>query len=52
MARAKEVGIDNDQNAVDTATVKVGELLRKYREARADSGQPVEEKSNEDYILK
>jgi integrase len=51
-ARAKEVEIENGQNAVDAATVKVGELVRKYREARAESGRPVKEKSNEDYILK
>ena len=34
-AREKEVEIENGQNAVDAATVKVGELVRKYRTARA-----------------
>ncbi|MFM0407484.1 site-specific integrase [Paraburkholderia dipogonis] len=50
-ARAKEVEIDKGQNAVDVATIKVGELVTKYREARAESGRPVAPKSNEDYIL-
>ncbi|WGS50826.1 site-specific integrase [Paraburkholderia sp. D15] len=50
-ARAKEVEIDNGQNAVDVANVKLGELVTKYRSAREESGRPVKSKSNEDYIL-
>ncbi|MFM0647263.1 site-specific integrase [Paraburkholderia bryophila] len=50
-ARAKEVEIDKGHNAVDSATIKVGELVKKYRETRAESGRPIKPKSNEDYIL-
>lgn len=50
-ARAKEVEIDNGHNAVDAATVKLGELITKYRAAREESGRAVKPKSNEDYIL-
>jgi len=41
-AREKEVEIDWGLNGADAATVTVGELVRKYREARADSGRPVD----------
>lgn len=51
MVRANEVEIENGHNAVDTATVKLGELVRLYRKACEDSGRPVKPKSNEDYIL-
>jgi len=50
-AREKEVEIEKGTNAVDAATVTLGELITKYREARSESGRPVKAKSNEDYIL-
>ncbi|MEW9584299.1 tyrosine-type recombinase/integrase [Paraburkholderia sp. DGU8] len=50
-AREKEVEIENGANAVDAATVTLGALIRKYREARSESGRAVKPKSNEDYIL-
>ncbi|MFM0192386.1 site-specific integrase [Paraburkholderia strydomiana] len=50
-ARSVEVEIDKGRNVADAATVKVGELIRKYRETREESGRPVKPKSNEDYIL-
>ncbi|ACD15568.1 site-specific integrase [Paraburkholderia phytofirmans] len=50
-AREKEVEIEKGIHAVELATVTVGTLIRKYREARAESGRPVKPKSNEDYIL-
>lgn len=40
-AREKEVEIDKGHNAVDAATVTVGELVRKCRQARADSKRAV-----------
>jgi integrase len=50
-AREKEVEIDKGQNAFDAATVTVGDLVKKYREARAESDRAVKAKSNEYYIL-
>jgi integrase len=50
-ARETEVGIDNGRHAANAAAVKVGELVTQYRAARTESGRPVTDKSNEDYIL-
>ena len=36
-AREKEVEIDKGQNAVDAASVTAGDLVKKYRVARAES---------------
>jgi hypothetical protein len=46
-ARKKEVEIDKGQNAVDAATVTVGDLLKGYREARAESDRAVKPKSSQ-----
>ncbi|MDR6445622.1 hypothetical protein J2794_001713 [Paraburkholderia terricola] len=50
-ARKREAEIGEGQNAVDAATVTVGDLVRKCRQARADSKRAVVPKSNEHYIL-
>lgn len=50
-AREREAEIDKGHNAVDAATVTVGDLVRKCRQARADSKRAVVPKSNEHYIL-
>lgn len=50
-AREKEVEIEKGSNAASAETVTVGDLIKRYREARAESGRPVKAKSNEDYIL-
>jgi integrase len=50
-AREKEVEIEKGGNAASAETVTIGDLIKKYREARADSERAVKPKSNEDYIL-
>lgn len=49
--RERKAEIDKGHNAVDAATVTVGELVRKYRQARADSKRAEVPKSNEHHIL-
>ncbi|QBQ98198.1 site-specific integrase [Paraburkholderia pallida] len=49
---AREIETELDRGGkVEASTVTLGELVLKYREARKESGRPVIEKSNEDYIL-
>ncbi|WP_322105883.1 site-specific integrase [Paraburkholderia sp. J41] len=49
---AREIESEIDRGGgVEPATVTVGEMIRKYREARKESGRPILEKSNEDYML-
>ncbi|MEJ0003437.1 MAG: tyrosine-type recombinase/integrase [Pararobbsia sp.] len=50
-ARDKESEIDKGARVVDLETVTVGQLVIDYRATRAESGRPVEPKSNEHYVL-
>ncbi|MNX20577.1 site-specific tyrosine recombinase XerC [compost metagenome] len=44
------VGIEG--SPAETASMTVAKLIEKYRELRAESGRPIKEKSNEDYMLR
>ncbi|ARK65669.1 MULTISPECIES: site-specific integrase [pseudomallei group] len=50
-ARDIESSIDKGREAAVEETITVGELVRRYREARKESGRPIGEKSNEHYML-